>query len=196
MPENKCLFCGIIDGSIPSLKIYESKNVVAVLSIKPASKGHVLVIPKTHQAYLHLLNNETLVEMMNAIKSITVLLSQAFNPRGFNIINNMGPGAGQKIPHANFDIIPRYEGDGINLTIPQHEFNEKELVEVQKEILKVSRENTIRTLKAIREGKVKVSPEVKEEAEKLLQKIEESENPLEAAKKQYSTKLEHLLDKS
>ena len=58
--EQKCLFCGITNGSIPSLKVYEGKNVMAVLSIKPATKGHVLIIPKVHQAYLQTLNGETL----------------------------------------------------------------------------------------------------------------------------------------
>jgi|GEM_PF-2770526 len=193
--ENKCLFCGIIDGSVPSLKVYEGKNVVAVLSIKPASKGHVLVIPKDHQAYLHTLNGDSLFEMISAIRSITVLLSQAFNPNGFNILNNMGPGAGQRVPHACFEIVPRYEGDAIKLELPQGEFKEQELVEAQKRILEISRDNTVKTLKAIKEGKVQASPEVKAEAEKALAQLEAAENPVEASQKQYSNKLENLLDK-
>jgi histidine triad (HIT) family protein len=195
MAEDKCLFCGIIDGSVPSLKIYEGKNAVAVLSIKPAAKGHVLVIPKSHDAYLHTVSNEALFEVMSAIKSITLLLSQALNPSGFNIINNMGPGAGQRLPHVSFDIIPRYEGDKVKIEIPQGDFNEKELIDVQKKVLTVSRENTIKTLTAIKQGKIKVSPEVKAEAEKVLKSIEEQEEPLKAAKKQYSDKLENILDK-
>ncbi len=195
MADNKCLFCGIIDGSIPSLKVFESKNVVAVLSIKPATKGHVLVIPKVHQAYIHSLSNELLVELMNAIKSVTMLLSQSFNPAGFNILNSMGAGAGQRVPHVSFDVIPRYEGDNVNLEVPQGELNEQELINVQRKILTVSKENTIKTLRAIKEGKVNATPEVKAEAERVLAKLEESSNPLESANKQYSNKLENLLDK-
>ena len=48
--ENKCIFCGIVDGSMQSAKIYEDELVVCVLDIFPASKGHVLVIPKKHIA--------------------------------------------------------------------------------------------------------------------------------------------------
>ena len=150
---------------MPSLKIFEGKNVTAVLSIKPASKGHTLIIPKKHEAYLHTLSNESLIELISSIKSITVLLSQSLNPAGFNIINNMGAGAGQKIPHACFEIIPRYENDGIKLEIPQKEFNEQELIDTQKKIINTSKENTIKTLKAITEGKVQTTPEVKAEAE-------------------------------
>lgn len=195
MPETKCLFCGIINGSVPSLKVYEGKNAVAVLSIKPASKGHVLVMPKTHEAYLHTIPGEALIEVMSAIRSLTILLSQAFKPTGFNIINNMGVGAGQKIPHAVFEIIPRYEGDKIKLEIPQGELKEKELIDAQKRILEVSRDNTIKSLKAITEGRVQASPEVKAEAKKILEQLKESTNPLDATKKQYSTKLENILDK-
>jgi len=193
--ENKCLFCGIADGSIPSLKVYEGKNVVAVLSIKPTSKGHVIVIPKSHQAYLHTLDGDSLFEIMSAIRSITLLLSQTFNPTGFNVLNNMGPGAGQRVPHTSFNIIPRYEGDGIKIELPQGEFKEKELIEAQKKILEVSKENTVKALKAIKEGKIEASPEVKAEAEKALAKLEQTENPMETVDKQYSNKLEDLMKK-
>jgi len=193
--ETKCLFCGIADNSVPSLKIYEGKNVVAVLSIKPASKGHVLVIPKAHQAYLHTLDGDTLFELMSAIRSITLLLSQAFQPSGFNIINNMGPGAGQKVPHVCFEVVPRYEGDGLKLELPQGEFKEQELIEAQKKILEISKDNTIKTLRAIKEGKVEASPEVKAEAEKALAQLESAQDPSKAAEQQYSNKLENLLDK-
>ena len=190
--ENKCLFCGIIDGSIPSLKVYEGKSVIAVLSIKPATKGHVLVIPKDHQAYLHTLQGDSLFELMSAIRSVTLLLSQAFNPNGFNILNNMGPGAGQRLPHTCFEVIPRYEGDGVKLEVPQGDFKEEELIEAQKKLLILSKDNTVKTLKAITEGKVEASPEVKAEAEKALKQLES--NPLEEQKKQYSTKLDELLN--
>ncbi|MBD3312135.1 HIT domain-containing protein [archaeon] len=193
--KNKCLFCGIVDGSVPSLKVYEGKNVVGVLSIKPATKGHVLIIPKNHQAYLHTLDPESLFEVMSAIRSVTLLLSQTFNPEGFNVINNMGPGAGQKLPHVCFEVIPRYKGDGVKVEIPQGEFKEQELMKVQEQVLTTSKTNTIKTLKAIKEGKVKASPEVKAEAEKALAQLEQAENPVKTAKKQYSTKLENILDK-
>lgn len=184
--EKQCLFCGLISGSVPSLKIYEGKNVIAVLSIKPVSKGHVLVIPKEHQAYINTLSAEASFELISAIKNITMLLSQAFNPAGFNIINKLGAGANQRVPHACFEVIPRYENDSIELKMPEQEFNEQELINAQKQILTISKDNTIKTLKAIKEGKVKVSPEVKAEAEKALAQIEGSEKPKE--------KLERLLD--
>lgn len=194
MAENKCLFCGIVDGSVPSLRVYEGKNVIAVLSIKPASKGHLLVIPKDHQAYLHTLSGETLFEIMSTIRSMTLILSQAFKPLGFNVLNNMGPGAGQKIPHAVFEIIPRYEKDNIKLEVPQGALKEEELINAQKKILEVTRDNTIKSLKAITEGKVKAAPEVKAEAERILAQLKEQENPLDSVKKQYSKKLDSLLN--
>ncbi|MFA5406604.1 MAG: HIT family protein [Candidatus Nanoarchaeia archaeon] len=183
---DNCLFCGIINGSVPSLRVYEGKHVIGVLSIKPASRGHVILIPREHQAYIHTINNEALFELMSAAKSITMLLSQALNPTGFNIINNMGAGAGQRIPHACLEVIPRYEGDGIKLDLPQKEFNEQELIELQKKILTISKDNTIKTLKAITEGKVNASPEVKAEAERALRQLEGTD---EAPKK----KLDDLL---
>ena len=75
----------------------------------------------------------------------------------------------------------------------QGEFKESDLVEAQKKILAISRENTLKTLKAIKEGKVQVDPQVKAEAEKALAQLESVENPLETAQKQYSTKLEDIM---
>lgn len=191
---DNCLFCGIINNSVPSLKIYEGKHAVAVLNIKPATKGHAIVIPKNHQAYLHSLNGEELLDLMSAIRSVTMLLSQSLNPTGFNIINNMGPGAGQKLPHLTFEVIPRYENDGLKIEIPQKDFNQEELVDTQKRILNASRENTISTLKAIKEGKIQVSDEVKAEAEKILTQVTMNKDPLNTANKQYSKKLDNILN--
>jgi hypothetical protein len=116
-------------------------------------------------------------ELMSAAKSITMLLSQALNPTGFNIINNMGAGAGQRVPHLVLEVIPRYEDDGIKLELIQKEFNEQELIDVQKKLLTISKDNTIKTLKAITEGKVNASPEVKAEAEKALMQLLGNEAP-------------------
>ncbi len=175
MAEN-CLFCKIINNEIPSLRVFESANVIGVLSIKPASKGHVILIPKEHVIYFTHLNPDLEKELFLAIRSITSVLVQAFNAEGFNIISNIGPTAGQRVPHACIHIIPRYKDDNLNISIPEKEINEEELYDTYKKYIMQSRENTLKLIKAIKEGKIKVSPEVKEKLDKLFSDIEKEES--------------------
>ncbi|MBN1924108.1 MAG: HIT domain-containing protein [Nanoarchaeota archaeon] len=175
--EQKCLFCEIVKGNIPSLKIYENEGVVAVLNIKPATKGHVILIPKQHHTFIQTIPEDILFQLMVAAKAITAILTQILQCPGINIIHSMGSTAGQKIGHASFEIIPRYAGDNVKVEIPEGKTNEQELYEHQKIIVKAFQESTIKLLKAIKSGEIKVSPEIKTQAEKALAAMEEQKAP-------------------
>ena len=101
---DNCIFCKIIDGSIPSKTIYEDEIVKAFLDINPLNPGHTLIIPKRHVAnYFDLSDNEQqdLWHMLNHCKTI---LEKRFHPDGFNIGINVNEAAGQSVFHVHIHL--------------------------------------------------------------------------------------------
>ena len=118
----QCLFCGIVLNKIPSYKIYEDDNSVVVLDINPASKGHLLVIPKAHIKYSYELDAKifTLANLFS--KRIKDILNA-----DSNILIDNGEKAGQKINHVIINIIPRYSNDNLDFSWQLNKANENEL---------------------------------------------------------------------
>lgn len=103
-----CIFCAIVAGEIPSFKVYEDDLVLAYLDINPFTKGHTLVIPKTHSANLLETDDETLAAVILRVKKIAAHLKEKLGADGFNILQNNGEAAGQTVHHLHFHIVPRY----------------------------------------------------------------------------------------
>lgn len=105
-----CLFCKIIDGSIPSYTVYEDNKVKAILDINPNNDGHLLVIPKEHKANLYEMDDDTLIYMLNIIREkLKPILSDKLNIDGLTISQNND--YGQEVKHFHIHVIPRYKND-------------------------------------------------------------------------------------
>ena len=113
----KCLFCS---DEVTSAKILENEGAYAVYDKFPASRGHILVIPKKH--------SENFFESdigsrgaMNALAfAVKVYLDEKYSPDGYNILLNCGKDAGQIIFHTHMHVIPRYNGDGKKMGLCGH----------------------------------------------------------------------------
>ncbi|MEK6926430.1 MAG: HIT family protein [Nanoarchaeota archaeon] len=106
-----CVFCDIALGRILSERIYENRNFFSIYDYKPEVEGHALVISKKHFETIIDIPNIMGSELMDAIKSTTLLLIKKYNLEGFNVISNNKKIGGQLVPHAHFHIIPRRKGD-------------------------------------------------------------------------------------
>lgn len=112
-----CLFCKIIDGSIPSYTVYEDDKVKVFLDINPNNDGHLLVIPKEHKANLYEMDDDTLIYMLNIIREkLKPILSDKLNIDGLTISQNND--YGQEVKHYHLHLIPRYENDNIEFIKP------------------------------------------------------------------------------
>ena len=112
-----CIFCKIIDGSIPSAKIYEDEHVYAFMDIMPLTKGHTLIIPKSHKENVYDLSEEEASNLFKVVPKIASALKDTFGPVGMNLLNNNGAPAGQSVFHFHLHFIPRYDQtDGLKLT--------------------------------------------------------------------------------
>lgn len=117
-----CIFCSIIQGDIPSSKVYEDEQVLAFLDISQTTKGHTLVIPKQHVRNLIEMTAETASHLFARIPKIARAIQSATGATAMNIINNNEALAGQTVFHAHVHLVPRYnEEDGISIQYTTHE---------------------------------------------------------------------------
>jgi histidine triad (HIT) family protein len=100
-----CLFCKIINGDIPSSKVYEDEDVLAFKDINPNAKVHVLVIPKLHIACADEINGENSAEIAYIFEKIPFIARQAGIVNGYRIISNCGDDGCQSVKHLHFHII-------------------------------------------------------------------------------------------
>ena len=127
-----CIFCKIINGEIPSYKIYENDKVYAFLDIAKDADGHTLVIPKKHVSDIMEADNETLAAVMEGIKVIADhYVSLGYD--GVNVMNASGEAAEQSVFHLHFHIIPRKKDDGFS-TWPKLPGAKEELSEVHQKL--------------------------------------------------------------
>ena len=110
-----CIFCKIIDGEIPSTTVYEDDRCKAILDVNPAARGHVIVLPKTHAANVFEIPDEDLAHAICVAKKIATAQKQAYNCDGVNILQNNGEAAGQTVFHLHIHVIPRFDGDTVNM---------------------------------------------------------------------------------
>ena len=101
-----CLFCKIINGDIPSYKIYEDDLVLAFLDINPISNGHTLIIPKKHFKDIDDISNDTLNYILEIAKKLKKLLEEKLKCDGISLSQNNG--CAQEIKHFHLHLIPKY----------------------------------------------------------------------------------------
>lgn len=117
-----CIFCKIIDGTIPSTKVYEDEHVLAFMDILPVTKGHVLLIPKTHRENLYEMAEDEAARLFAVAPKIANAIKAEFQPAGMNLLQNNGAFAGQAVFHFHLHFIPRYgETDGFQPTFESKE---------------------------------------------------------------------------
>lgn len=116
-----CVFCQIVDGTIPAYKVYENDEVLAFLDISQVTKGHTLLIPKKHVRNLYEMTPDVAKPIYEALPVVAEALKKALNPIGLNLINNNDKPL-QSVFHLHFHLIPRYEEDtlylGLDKAIP------------------------------------------------------------------------------
>lgn len=112
MNEN-CVFCKILNGDIPSAKLYEDEDFAIILDVGPATFGHALLLPKQHYANVFEMPDELLSKAVCLGKAWGEKLVRALGADGLNMVQNNGLAAGQTVFHYHLHLIPRYEKDGV-----------------------------------------------------------------------------------
>ncbi len=129
------IFTQIIKGKIPSSKVYEDDDVIAILDIHPINKGHVLVIPKKPYKNIYDTPDELFAKLMLVTKKLATAIKKAVKADGINVIMNNDPAAGQMVAdHAHVHVIPRFIGDGFREWFGVGTYNGEEMDQFAKKI--------------------------------------------------------------
>ena len=135
MKDDKCIFCKIANGEIPSKTLYEDEKFRVILDLGPATKGHALILPKEHYANLYDLLEEYAGDAMKLAKKMITKITDKLGCEGFNLVQNNGDLAGQTVFHFHLHMIPRYQADRQTIGWKPQEVSQEELEEIKNQII-------------------------------------------------------------
>jgi len=115
VPASDCLFCGIVEGSIPSQTVDSDERTISFMDINPATRGHALVVPRAHSTDLMDIEPQDLEASITAAQRLAKRMEATLEPDGFNVLNACRPAAWQTVFHFHLHVIPRYEDDPLEL---------------------------------------------------------------------------------
>ena len=132
MKDDNCIFCKLANGDIPTNTIYEDADFRVILDASPATKGHVLILPKQHYANMFEIDDEVLAKAAKLAKKVITHEKEVLGCDGYNVLQNNGEAAGQTVFHFHMHLIPRYKDIKNNdiLSWNHEEFTEEEMKEI------------------------------------------------------------------
>jgi len=115
-----CVFCRIVEGLEPSWKVYEDDSTYAFLDISPFSEFHTLVVPRKHFESMFDLPSEEVSSLSLAVKAVVDLFAVKVGITDVQILNSSGAVAQQDVFHVHFHVVPRAQGDGLDIRRKTH----------------------------------------------------------------------------
>jgi len=128
-----CIFCKINNKEIPADIIFEDDKLSVFLDMKPVHPGHTLIVTKKHYANIEEMPEEDLIAIIKMVKKVGKILKEKLDYKGYNVISNNDPVAGQSVFHSHFHVVPRVAGDSFNF-LDQKDYKEGEMAEYHNKI--------------------------------------------------------------
>jgi len=129
-----CIFCKIVAGELPSERIDEDEHTIAFMDLNPWTRGHALVIPRRHSRNLYEVPDEDLQYAVVAAKRLALAMRDRLSCDGVNLLNACEPPAWQTVFHTHIHVIPRYEGDPLQVPVRPRQAEPDELAQVAAEL--------------------------------------------------------------
>ena len=107
-----CVFCGVVRGRLPAHVVLEDDLTVAFLDVRPAARGHTLVVPRAHVEHLWDADADSAAAVMRTAHAVAAVLRSHLAPDGLTLRQNTGRASGQEVPHLHLHLVPRWHGDG------------------------------------------------------------------------------------
>ncbi|MCF6515164.1 HIT domain-containing protein [Lactobacillus sp. S2-2] len=138
--NDNCIFCKIINGEIPSYKVYEDEKVLAFLDISQTTPGHTLVVPKKHIKNIFSATDSDAADIFSRIPKIAKAIKNSNSDiQGMNILNNNEEIAYQSVFHMHIHLVPRYTNKDkfkIEFSDNSKQFDEEKLASLAESIRK------------------------------------------------------------
>jgi histidine triad (HIT) family protein len=133
MPDD-CIFCKIAAGDLPSEIVQEDEHTLAFMDLNPWTRGHALVIPRNHSPNLYEAPEEDLRVASVAAQRLARTMRDRLGCDGVNLLNCCEPAAWQTVFHLHIHVIPRYDGDPLQLPVRPRQAEGDELARVAAEL--------------------------------------------------------------
>ena len=114
---NECIFCKIINGDIPSKKLYEDDKVIVIMDVNPKVDGHSLVIPKEHVTDFMEISDELLTHVYKVAREVSNSLMTKLNANALTLGVNYGDS--QVVKHFHLHLLPNYEIEEASMTLDE-----------------------------------------------------------------------------
>jgi histidine triad (HIT) family protein len=130
-----CTFCRVVDGSEPGSVVYADDVVVAFLDVLPINRGHTLIVPRRHMAFLSEVEPEEGSRMFLVAQKVgRALRASKLRCDAVNLILNDGAEAGQRVFHTHLHVVPRVLGDSLRRDLNAEMPTREDLDEVAAEL--------------------------------------------------------------
>jgi histidine triad (HIT) family protein len=113
-----CVFCRIVAKQIPASVVHEDEHTLAFMDLGQVNPGHVLVAAKAHAENVYSLDDAQAAAVFRSVARVARAIRAAFAPDGLSVYQANGKAAGQTVFHLHVHLVPRHEGDGMNLIWP------------------------------------------------------------------------------
>ena len=127
---NNCIFCKITKGEIPCNKVYDDKNFLVFLDIKPVNHGHLLIIPKKHVVWMQEAEDKIITDIFKLAKKMMLALKKGLKCDYVQVLI-----IGNEVPHFHVHLIPRYKNDNLK-GYPTKQYEKSETKKVINKITK------------------------------------------------------------
>ena len=128
-----CIFCKIVNGDIPSLKVFEDEHTMVFMDIAKDVDGHMVAIPKKHVESIFDCDADTLGKLMVTVKKVANHCVDECGYDGVNLLNASGESADQSVPHFHMHISPRSKNDNVDAW-PDFEGAKHEIEEIYEKV--------------------------------------------------------------
>jgi histidine triad (HIT) family protein len=108
--DDQNVFAKVLRGEMPSVKVYEDDDCVAIMDVMPQADGHTLVLPKAASRNIFDIEAQDLTNAILVVQRLACAVAKAFDAPGVLINQFNGEVAGQTVFHTHFHIIPRHAG--------------------------------------------------------------------------------------
>ena len=115
------LFEKLLSGELACAKVYEDEHVFAFMDAGQVNDGHVIVATKRPVETLMDCSEAEAAALMRAARRIAIAVQETFAPVGITVLQANKPAGWQSVPHLHLHVLPRHEGDGVELVWPRKE---------------------------------------------------------------------------
>jgi histidine triad (HIT) family protein len=111
----RCIFCMIVRGDAPAHRVHEDEHTLVFMDIFPVADGHTLVVPKAHAENVYEVDADTLAAIARTSHRVAAAIRAELTPDGLMVFQLNGAAAGQTVFHYHMHLLPRRQGDALQL---------------------------------------------------------------------------------